>query len=329
MLTPLLTVSIPTYNRAERLRVTLANVLAQIEALDLPLGAIEVVVTSNASPDHTSDLVANLMEHHSALRYFENDRNLGIDGNIHRAMVNARGKFVHLLSDDDVLLPGLYQHLHKVLQTTDAIRFLFLNVRALGGNDAPSGPPVITLGQAELIALPKDEFVRAVGVWMTFISSFVVDRRCWLGTPHPEQYIGTDIYLSYVAFNVLAQAGGGHISIPAHVLVRPMYSGSFRIFKAFASEWRRLLLEHAPAAGFAPSVTRGIFATTTRNFLPGCVSLAKQSSTLTRKEVGLLLANTWDIPAAWLFVYPVIVLPPRLVAWLREIRAMLRWRRPC
>lgn len=324
MADPFLSISIPTYNRAERLRVTLANVLTQVEALGLAPDTIEVVVTSNASPDHTGELVTEMMQRHPALRYFVNDRNYGIDGNIHRAVVNARGRFVHLLSDDDVLLPGLYRHLHDTLRAHDDVKFMFLNVRSMAADESAQGAPVIAAGHPDCFTLPKDEFVQAVGVWMTFISSFVVERASWLGTPDPQDHIGTDIYLSYVAFGVLAKAGVGHVSTPVHVLVRPMYSGSFRIFKAFAQEWRRLLLEFAPRVGFAPAVTRRIFATTTRRFLPGCVLLAKKSSTLTRKEVRVLLANTWDIPAAWLFVYPVMLLPSGLVDLLRRGRARLR-----
>jgi hypothetical protein len=94
---PLVTIAIPTYNRAELL----------IKAIDSALGQtypkIEVVVSDNASRDDTA---ARLSEkHHPRLRYERQPSNIGSLGNWNACLALAHGEYFIMLSDDDSLTP--------------------------------------------------------------------------------------------------------------------------------------------------------------------------------------------------------------------------------
>ncbi|MFY7907629.1 MAG: glycosyltransferase family 2 protein, partial [Burkholderiaceae bacterium] len=71
---PELSIVIPTFNRADMLGQALASALAQ-QDVDL-----EVVVSDNASTDHTAAVVA-AHAGNPRLRYFRNETNLGMVAN--------------------------------------------------------------------------------------------------------------------------------------------------------------------------------------------------------------------------------------------------------
>lgn len=96
----LLTVAIPTFNGAGSIARALSSVLSQAV-----LG-IEVLVSDNCSLDATASTVAAYKDLFPCVNYYRNSRNLGYDRNVDLAMRRARGDFVWLLGDDDIILPG-------------------------------------------------------------------------------------------------------------------------------------------------------------------------------------------------------------------------------
>lgn len=99
---PLLTIAIPTYQRPQVLKEAVDSALAQHD----PGRAYEVLVVDN-DPDagsETSRLMAGYAD--ERLRYFRNARNVGLFNNWNRCFELARGQWVALLHDDDLLKPG-------------------------------------------------------------------------------------------------------------------------------------------------------------------------------------------------------------------------------
>jgi glycosyltransferase involved in cell wall biosynthesis len=97
-----LAICIPTYNRAEILRATLRHLA------DLSGDIAEIVITDNASEDHTRDVVEESQHYFQRLFYHRHDENLGSWRNIHSALSVSRCKYQYLLSDDDrILMSGI------------------------------------------------------------------------------------------------------------------------------------------------------------------------------------------------------------------------------
>ena len=84
---PVLSVAIPTYNRAETLRRQLGSLLGQIVGCQED---VEVVVSDNASSDGTASVVAEMREHSPGIRYVRNEANLGANRNIDAAVRACR-----------------------------------------------------------------------------------------------------------------------------------------------------------------------------------------------------------------------------------------------
>jgi glycosyltransferase involved in cell wall biosynthesis len=93
-----LTVAIPTYNRANFLRQTLAGLALQV----FPRGPFEVLVIDNNSTDHTRAVVAEFAGADPAPRHVLETQQ-GLDHARNRALTEARGEII-VFADDDILM---------------------------------------------------------------------------------------------------------------------------------------------------------------------------------------------------------------------------------
>lgn len=99
-----LTILIITYKRPDVLKDAIRSILGQKSVAYL----WEVVVMDNnpesTVPDWFDGMVSNLN-----VRYYINAQNLGHEGNINRGIQLAKGEWVALLHDDDLLVPNYLQ----------------------------------------------------------------------------------------------------------------------------------------------------------------------------------------------------------------------------
>jgi glycosyltransferase involved in cell wall biosynthesis len=96
---PLLSVGIPTYNRAAKLERAVESVLAQTHL------NLELVISDNASTDGTRSVCLALAERDPRIRYLRSPVNRGPTANFNVLFSEMRGEYVMVLSDDDWLDP--------------------------------------------------------------------------------------------------------------------------------------------------------------------------------------------------------------------------------
>ena len=94
--TPLISIAIPTYNRANSyLRDALESALAQ------SYDNIEIIVSDNCSTDTTESLVKEYDDHR--IRYYKHSENIGLKNNFNFCVEKAKGRYFLLLCDDDLI----------------------------------------------------------------------------------------------------------------------------------------------------------------------------------------------------------------------------------
>lgn len=127
---PRLSVMLPTFQPDEKLRRTIDSVLAQATAAD----GMEIVVVDDRSPDGDVERLVRSVDRTGRIVIVRNDRRLGLAGNWNRAISLARGRLVHLLHQDDYVLPGFYERLSKPFES-DGTGMAFCRVRIIDGED--------------------------------------------------------------------------------------------------------------------------------------------------------------------------------------------------
>lgn len=110
---PILTIGIPTWNRAKELQECVKLWAVQIEQTTED---IEVFVCDNASDDGTMALLYDLAAQYRFLRYWRNESNIGADRNFIEVLERSTGKYVWLFSDDDFLADGALAEILRIVK---------------------------------------------------------------------------------------------------------------------------------------------------------------------------------------------------------------------
>jgi glycosyltransferase involved in cell wall biosynthesis len=120
----LLSICIPTYNRAELLKSALLSVMAQVKDFE---GEVELVISDNCSTDDTRQVV-EWARQFGPLRYHRNDENIGAIPNILTLADNlAAGEFCWLLGDDELLRPGAVAKVVEILKSRPDLDYVYVN----------------------------------------------------------------------------------------------------------------------------------------------------------------------------------------------------------
>ena len=98
---PLITIAIPTFNRAALLRGCVQSALSQT------YDNIEVLVSDNASTDDTGKVLREFND--KRLRVLRQETNIGLLPNWNACLAAARGEYVVFVSDDDRISPWLLE----------------------------------------------------------------------------------------------------------------------------------------------------------------------------------------------------------------------------
>jgi Flp pilus assembly protein TadD len=127
---PLLSICIPTFNRADFLIQCLESFVAQIS--EKSQKTFEIVIVDNASTDDTKPRLSPFLKY-GYIRYFRNGMNKGAELNVVESVGRAKGEYVWIFGDDDLILDGA---LKKVLNYLSANRFdLFLTNKVVKNRD--------------------------------------------------------------------------------------------------------------------------------------------------------------------------------------------------
>lgn len=124
MSSPLVSVVIPTYNRAYCLPRTIDSALAQSHQ------NLELVVVDDGSRDETREMLSARYGHEPRVRYIYQE-NTGVSGARNRAMAESRGEFIALLDSDDVWFPWKIESQLAVLRTFPEAGMVWTDMEAI------------------------------------------------------------------------------------------------------------------------------------------------------------------------------------------------------
>jgi glycosyltransferase involved in cell wall biosynthesis len=114
---PLVTIAIPTFNRAPLLRDCVASALAQTYS------NFEVLVSDNASTDETRETLSEFTD--PRFRVIRQERNIGLLPNWNSCLAGAKGEYIVFLSDDDRIAPWLLERCIGVIGQQPQVPIVF------------------------------------------------------------------------------------------------------------------------------------------------------------------------------------------------------------
>ncbi len=198
---PLLSIGIPTYNRAEYLIQCLNSFVSQ---LDKDAGIVEIVISDNASTDKTKEVVDEYRHKHSYIRYSRNLTNIGAEANIFAVAKLAIGKWLWVFGDDDIILEG---GLNKVLAqiTNGGFDFILANKTVKNKDFTATLIKNQNVGCATSAFFNIKDLCAGFGLFtqLGFISTAIFRRQPFVAI-NPEPYLA--LHNCYTEAGVLLEA---------------------------------------------------------------------------------------------------------------------------
>lgn len=197
MPTPLLSISIPTYNRETCLGTCLDSIVSQFENESSLLEQVEIVISDNASSDHTEELVQTYQKKYNNITYKKNEENIGFDKNLLQVIAMSSGTYCLTLGDDDALFDGSLRYLLSKIEQFD-VPYFMLNCWSYDKtlSRQVSKEPNQHL-DTDLSFETLQKFVKSIKNYRDTVGYFgsmstqLFLRENWQQYPEKETYIGT------------------------------------------------------------------------------------------------------------------------------------------
>jgi abequosyltransferase len=315
---PLLTIAVPSYNRAECLQELLRVLSDQVR--DEP--RVELMISDNASPDETPSVVRDFMARGVPVRYIRNPVNIGPDANFLQCFEQARGRYVWLFSDDDLIVPGA---IAKILTYCEAADYDLISLGNYPFEDAHEPLPADTGYDAIEISDPR-AFAKRVHVFFTFISGNIINKDTVRAAgPKPfSDLIGTGLVQLGWTYTALNRFSRGLCIREKLVGVRLNNTGGYKLFQVFGTTLTTITRNWLGSRTLGQIVING----TLQRFWPSMLFEYKKSAGSfldTAKPQTVLTPLFKDTFRYWAFAYPIVVLPyPLAAGWLFIVRVINR-----
>ncbi|MGY5956335.1 hypothetical protein ACUY4R_002325 [Kosakonia sp. BK9b] len=255
----LLSITIPTYNRADYLKRLLESIQPQIKEYNHDL---EVIIIDNASADHTQEVVSDFLSNVSIAQYIRNDENLGMDGNFKKCFESATAKYFWMIGDDDVLSDDAIANVISVLKNVDTYNLLYISstITHCASNERLSYN----------VFTSSEDFIKRVGIMFTFISGMVCNKQAYLllaSQNKPTMIEGSFLMHMYWQLPLLKNGKNFAVINNKMIYATPDNSGGYRLFHVFSKNLSSLLDTFYNRKDFASKKIRSAAALFLMNFL--------------------------------------------------------------
>ena len=206
-----ISICIPAYGRPAEFSLLLKS----LRLLTTP--AHEILICEDGSPQRqqvfelAQQFANDMRDAPTIVRYVNNEKNLGYDGNLRQLISLATGDYVFFIGNDDYVLPqamkttAQFLQQHKVLAASRSFaRFSTNPLQPVGYSRVYPTDQVITKDNASA------GMVQRIG---GFFGGLIFDRR-WAESMATNEYDGTLYYQMYLLLNAYATGTIGYMCEP-------------------------------------------------------------------------------------------------------------------
>lgn len=229
-----LSICIATLNRAGYIGETLDSIVGQIEE------GVEVVVVDGASSDGTTDVLAGYCARYPQIVYRRELSNSGVDADYDKAVSYASGQYCWLMTDDDRLKPGALQRVLSAIRESPDLVVVNAEVRSADLADVMEKSRLAISGEVYYSAREKEQFLRDIGAYLSFIGCVVIRRDWWLARERTIYYGSLFIHVGVIFQNPSVE----NVTVIGDPLIQIRYGNAMwtpRGFEIWMFKWPRLI----------------------------------------------------------------------------------------
>jgi glycosyltransferase involved in cell wall biosynthesis len=214
MNTPRVSIGLTVFNGAQFLEQTLESFLAQTYT------DFELIISDNASTDRTEDIARSYATRDNRVRYYRNEKNVGLAGNHNRVFAHARGEYFKWAAADDICRPTYLARCAEVLEREPAVVLVYPKTEFIdaAGHSLDIDDPGWDLRSND--AHERMRYVIFAGHWANAVVG-LIRTKALARTRLMPSYPGGD-------FRVLGELSllGKFFEIPEALFARRLHTGS-------------------------------------------------------------------------------------------------------
>jgi len=314
----LISICIPTYNRAQYLGETLESLIPQIGP------DIELIVYDTGSTDGTPQLMQRYIERLPSLRFFSWPTKLGFDETALRLVRECRGEYVWLFGSDDLLKRGAVEAVRRALhELSIQPALIYLNHEVVDHE----GRLLIAsnIGRAGDRRFPDGRACVAwLGLHLGYISACLFRKPDRAGIEAAREFVGT-LWMG-LYFNLASVANAA----PALYIGRPLVTS--RRNPANTYDFAAVFVRNADSVFWAArrrhmpwwTIYRAMNATVRALYSRFSLGWRCDHPETFRATFPAMLRTCWMYPWFWALIAPLRVIP---AGFTRAVRDRLRSRR--
>ncbi len=303
----LLTIAIPTYNRAPYLEQSLSHICWQLKKNK---SCVEILVSDNNSTDNSSEIVNKYISKGFTIKYIKNRENIGSDKNFLQCFIMANSKYVLILGDDDILLDG---SIEKILDILEGGNYGIVHLSSYGFvNNFILERPIRYL-KGYIVYNNLKKFIRKVNYFLTFTSVNIINKSLVPPNSDLEEFINTNLIQLGWTFPALLNSQK-NVFVREYLIAAKLYnSGGYRLCEVFGVNFNKISY-----AFISKGVNREFFEIVNKKllsrFFPANVIRSRMDIIKTKKEdyYKVLYPLYKGYIYFWIFTLPAIVLPRRI-----------------
>lgn len=203
---PKISVCIPAYNRSSVLPELLDSIFNQ------DYDDFEVVIAEDGSPERP--LIAKISGEYAIrntgrLKYIENPRNFGYDGNIRNLFKLAQGEFVLFMGNDDIMCPGALTRVANAIRHHPNIGVVLRTYAAFDG-DPSNIVEAFRYFDREIFFPAGQETISTIYRRSVVIPGMVIHRESAIKY-ETDRFDGILLYQLYLVAEILVQKNAVYI----------------------------------------------------------------------------------------------------------------------
>ncbi len=118
---PLISIIMPTFNYSSYIGEAIDSVLKQTYS------NWELIIVNDGSTDDTEKIVKKYLKKDKRIRYYKNEKNIGVAKSRQKGLDNSKGKFIGHLDSDDLLYPTAIDDLVEIIISKPKIKYIYSN----------------------------------------------------------------------------------------------------------------------------------------------------------------------------------------------------------
>lgn len=316
----LISICIPTYNRANELDECLNSIFSQIDSNELK-NNIVVEVFDDCSSDNTTSIVNNYKNNYSNILFHTNKENIGMDKNFQKMFYESKARFIFTLGDDDVLLPGALEYIYTFIRNHEKASIIYMNTKSFYGNYSYNNLSSERLALNEdLINISKDTLLQTLGIWITLLSGVIINRDNLIQKKYSEKYVGSFFLQAHIFLNACRNNANIVILSYPCVGIRGENSGGYNFYYVWCYQYKKLLMETAVNVGFNSKLARKIYIDSLTSSLRSRLWIIRNNNTsFTLPNKKYLFKSTIMYPILWIKLYPLVFVPIYILRIVKKI----------